>query len=565
MNRKSVLRKWILPIICTLIFGAVWYYIEIPALNYKSVDFWMFLVVIVIAFLALRWLFSKNIAKAKTVSEDQQKKTVSVNIGGKDIPLNFNKPSDKMARKLKIGGIVVGVIVVGLIAVWVTSSEIFNAQAYHNQLQVEEGNFQQDISEIPRSQIPVVDKETAKKLGNRKLGEVVSLVSQFEISDLYTQINYNNTPTRVSPLMYSDIIKWFTNQSVGIPYYIRINMATQETELVELQDPIRYSPYEHFNRHLMRHLRFQYPTAMFDNPLFETDDNGRPYWVVPVYDYEIGVVGGKDITSILLVDASTGEVTEYAVEDVPQWIDNVYPASLLNKQADNWGKYGNGWLNSIFGQRDVITTTEGYNSLAIDDDLWMYTGLTSVTGDQSNIGFILANMRTKETKYYKINGADEESAMRSAEGKVQEKKYQASFPILINVADKPTYFMSLKDAAGLIKQYAFVSVEQYQIVGVGDTVSDAQTSYVQQLKANGAADTVSSTEVSGTVASLATAVVDGNTNFYFTLTEDPSVTYIASISVNSHLPLLQSGQAVKLDYTVNMDESLRYVNRIELF
>lgn len=560
MNKNFVFKKWILPIISTLIIAGIWYYINFPAINIKSMDFWQYLIFIVVAFLILKWLFSRNLPnhEKKEVFSDED---MSVKIGGKTIPLNFKKPNVTFGKTLKIGGVIIASIIVILIAVWVSSSELFNAKSYHNQLSVENGNFSDDIAEISLSQIPVVDKETAIKLGNRKLGEVVSLVSQFEISDMYTQYNFNNSPTRVSPLMYSDIIKWFTNQSEGIPYYVQINMATQQTELVHLDNPIKYSIYEHFNRHLLRYLRFKYKTAMFDNPVFETDDSGKPYWVVPIYDYKIGLLGGKDITDILLVDAASGEITKYNVKDVPRWIDNVYPSYLLNFQANNWGKYGNGFFNSIFGQRDVITTTEGYNSLAINDDLWMYTGLTSVTGDKSNIGFILVNMRTKETKYYKINGADEESAMRSAEGKVQEKKYKASFPILVNIANRPTYFLSLKDDAGLIKQYAFISVEQYQIVGVGDTVSAAQDSYISQLKTNSQSNLEDVKEISGTISEINSAVVDANTNYYIKL-QDTNIVYIIPISLDPRLALAKIGDTINIKYNEGTDATLRYASAV---
>lgn len=557
MKSKSILRRWVLPVILSLIFAGVWYYVEIPPINIKSGSFWEYIISVIVVFLICKWFLNRK-ASANEEYTDQAE-DMSVKIGKRVIPLNFKKPNRKISIYLKIGGVIVAVFVVTAVVVWVGSSELFNAKAYHNQLNVENGNFSEDVAEIPLSQIPVVDKETAIKLGNRKLGEVVSLVSQFEISDMYTQYNFRNTPTRVSPLMYSDIIKWFTNQSQGIPYYVQINMATQQTELVKLDNPIRYSIYEHFNRYLLRYLRFKYPTAMFDNPVFETDDSGKPYWIVPIYDYRIGLLGGKDITDVVLVDASSGDAQKYKVKDVPQWVDNVYPASLLNTQANNWGKYGNGFFNSIFGQRDVITTTEGYNSLAINDDLWMYTGLTSVTGDKSNIGFILVNMRTKETKYYQINGADEESAMRSAEGKVQEKKYTASFPILINVANRPTYFLSLKDDAGLIKQYAFISVEQYQIVGVGDSVGAAQDSYVSQLKSSASASNSETTkEATGKITAVSSAVVDSNTNYYIKLDSDPSVIYVTPISLDPHLALVQVGDSITITYTEGNDDTLRY-------
>lgn len=561
-SNKRWVRSILLPIISTLVFGGLYYYLAIPPMNIKSADFWSFWIVIVIAFFVFRWVFCHKFGAPPVKASDEDAEEIKIKVGENVIPLG--KATKRVKFWIKIGIGAVAVVAVVLIGVWISSSEIFNAQQYHDQLTVEEGNFQDDVAEIPFSQIPVVDKATAIKLGNRKLGEVVSLVSQFEISDMYTQINYQNTPTRVSPLVYSDIIKWFTNQADGIPYYIRINMATQETELVELDQPMKYSIYDHFNRNLLRHLRFAYPTAMFDDPVFEIDDSGNPYWVVPIYDYEIGLVGGKDIVDVVIVDATNGSMTRYAVDDVPQWVDNAYPADLLNTQANNWGKYANGWFNSIFGQRDVFTTTEGYNSLAIDDDLWMYTGLTSVTGDQSNIGFILVNMRTKETKYYQINGADEESAMRSAEGKVQEKAYDASFPILINVANQPTYFMSLKDDAGLIKQYAFVSVEQYQIVGVGDSVEAARDSYVKQLAENGQTEQQATTQVSGQITSIASAVVDGNTNYYFTLNNDPNVVYVASISLNQRLPMLGNGDMVSLEYSETGDVNVRNVKTLTL-
>ena len=311
---------------------------------------------------------------------------------------------------------------------------------------------------------------------------------------------------------------------------------------------MKYGTCEYFNRNLERHIRFHYPTLMFEDPVFEIDDDGNPYWVVPTYDYKIGVLGGRDITGIVLVDAVSGETQRYKINEVPQWIDNVYPAHLIITQANNWGKYTNGFFNSVIGQRNVIRTTEGYNYLALDDDIWLYTGLTSVTSDKSNIGFILTNLRTKETRNYQINGAEENSAMDSAEGKVQEKKYQATFPILINVADQPTYFVSLKDDAGLVKQFAFVSVENYQVVGVGDTLQTAQESYIRQLKSIGKETEGVQNEQSGAVTEITSAVKDGNTNYYFRLDTGEEI-YVASVQLSDQLPLLKVGDKVKISFT----------------
>ena len=385
-------------------------------------------------------------------------------------------------------------------------------------------------------------------LGSRKIGEVVELVSQFNVSSYYTQINYNETPTRVSPLEYADIIKWISNQSEGIPYYVKIDMATQDTELVKLKEGMKYTPSEYFNRDLLRHVRFSYPTKMFQSVTFEIDDNGHPFWSVSYYDYTIGFLGGRDITGIIMVDAVTGEMTDYPVSDVPQWVDTVYDADMLIEQANFWGSYTNGYWNSIFGQKNVVRTTDGYNYIALDDDVWMYTGITSVVDDASNIGFLLVNLRTKEAIQYTINGAEELSAMESAEGMIQEKNYNATFPILVNIADTPSYFISLKDNAGLVKAYSFVSVADYQIVGVADTISGAATEYKRLLASIGGVDVKPETkpetsEVTITVEGISSAVVGGNSVYYIKATDGKI--YTAGIEVSKNLPFIKAGDTIK--------------------
>ena len=246
----------------------------------------------------------------------------------------------------------------------------------------------------------MLDADSAQRLGSRKLGELADMVSQFEILPTYTQINYQGRPVRVTSLAYGDIIKWFTNRSEGLPAYLIIDMVTQEAEVVRLSEGMKYTTAEHFGRNLYRHLRFHFPTMMFAQPVFEIDDEGTPYWVCSRVVKTIGLFGGTDIQGAVLVNAITGESTYYAYEDVPSWVDRVYASDLIMQQYDYYGLYQNGFLNSIFGQRDVTQTTEGYNYIAINDDVYMYTGVTSVTSDQSNIGFLLSNQRTKETFFY---------------------------------------------------------------------------------------------------------------------------------------------------------------------
>ena len=323
-----------------------------------------------------------------------------------------------------------------------------------------------EVEEISYDQIPMLDKDSAEKLGNRKLGELSDMVSQFEVAEEYTQINYKGRPVRVTPLRYGDWIKWFNNRSEGLPAYLIIDMVTQNVEVVRLEQGIRYTTAEHFGRNLYRYLQFHYPTYIFDKPAFEIDEDGDPYWVCPRIRKTIGLFGGTDINGAVLVNAVTGEHQYYDAKDVPDWVDHVYTADLIVQQYDYHGTYIHGFINSLFGQRDVTVTTDGYNYIAIGDDVYMYTGITSVVSDQSNIGFILSNQRTKETRFYSVAGAEEYSAMDSARGQVQQMNYTATFPLLLNIADQPSYFMALKDAAGLVKMYAMVNVSQYQIVAL---------------------------------------------------------------------------------------------------
>ncbi len=564
---KNILKKFVIPPVITLLFAFVYFYFAIPAINWRSFEFWAMVILVCAVFLlsycyinvenfggAINGFFKKLFSGVETAQGKSKRKEKS------DYVYYYGKLDGiRIPKWVKITAIALGIAaVLFVIIAFLTSTRIFNASSYQTMLNVTESDFSEDIAEIPISQIPIVDRDTAERLGSRKIGEVVELVSQFDVSSYYSQINYNNKPFRVSPLEYAGFLKWFSNMNEGIPYYVKIDMATQETTLVELTEGIKYSPSEYFVRDLYRHIRFAYPTKMFENLSFEIQDDGHPYWVMSYYDYTIGLFGGKDITGIILVDAISGEMTDYKISEVPQWIDHVYSSEMLLEQANNWGSLTNGWLNSVFVQRNVVVTTEGYNYIAVDDDVWLYTGITSVSADESNIGFILINMRTKEAKTYYINGAEEYSAMESAEGQIQEKGYVATFPILINVYDRPTYFISLKDMAGLVKAYAFVSVSDYQIVGVADNIADAQKEYLRMLGIQNDPDDAQTSVISGTVSAIATAVKDGNSLYYIQIGTD---IYTADISVSNLLPFLKVGDSISANVTSdNIIKTIEIVN-----
>ena len=475
-----------------VIMAGIYYYAAIPAINIHSSETWFFIMIFLVI-LAVLYLGRKKMNRY----EIKENKVVKIFLGV--------------------------VVVLGAVYLLGTllSSPVVNAKKYQKLMTVKEGEFAKDVEELSFDKIPLLDKDTAALLGDRKMGSMVDMVSQFEADDIYSQINYKGNPVRVTPLKYANLIKWFTNQGKGIPAYIRINMANQSTELVKLKQGMKYTTSDHFNRNIYRHLRFAHPTYIYGELSFEIDENGDPYWIAPVKKFNIGLFGGETVGKVVICNAVTGKTKTYDVGNVPQWVDRVYSADLLVNLFDYYGTLKHGFFNSVLSQKDCLETTDGYNYLALNDDVWMYTGVTSVNGDQSNVGFVLANQRTMETKYYKVEGATESSAMSSAEGQVQNLKYQATFPLLLNIAGEPTYFVALKDDAGLVKKYAMVNVQKYQIVAIGDTVSECEESYTNLMYKNGikteAEDTRSVDTLTAKITKIAQGVIDGDSHYYIML------------------------------------------------
>lgn len=514
----------ILTVLVLILLAGIYYYVKLPAINIHADGFWMFLLVVIAAvavfYIGRRRLFRKEDIKASGIAKGL----------------------------IGLFLLVVAVYLSGTLL----SSPIINAKKYQKLLNVENGDFQTDIKELSFDQIPLLDRDSATLLGNRKMGSMVDMVSQFEVDELYSQINYQDKPVRVSPLRYANVIKWFTNQSEGIPAYIRIDMTTQSTELVMLDEGMKYSTSEYFNRNIHRHLRFRYPTYIFGELSFEIDDNGVPYWVAPVKKFNIGLFGGETVGRVVLCNAITGETEDYAIDEVPEWIDHAYDADLLVQLYDYYGTLKHGFFNSILSQKDCLKTTDGYNYLAIDDDVWVYTGVTSVNEDQSNVGFVLMNQRTMETKFYEVEGATENSAMSSAEGQVQNLHYKATFPLLLNISGEPTYFIALKDDAGLVKKYAMVNVQKYQVVAIGDTVSKCEESYTELMQENGIETDDSSAAketktITGAITKVAQGVVDGDSHFYVRVEGSDE---IFDVSVVNFIDIIKYdvGQQVTMEY-----------------
>ncbi len=552
---KAVL-KIILSAVCTLLFAAIAFYVMVPAINFKAYEFYLYIGMVAASYVVFNGLFA--------------------NVMGKPEYIPYVK------RRAIVPGIIIAILVVAVGIGYLVSSEFFRAASYSNIIEVRtNGDFANEIEEQDAESfgsIPKLDEKSAAELANRALGELEKkgYVSQFTIYPQYTQINYKGTPVRVAPLQYDNIIKWFTNTKDGFPGYVIIDMANESTEFVELENSINYSPAEHFGKLLKRHLRFEYPTFMFGEATFEIDDEKNPYWICPRYDNTIGLFGGKDIIGAVVVkaDSDEGESVYYSIDDLRnkpelQWLDRIYDSNLLVQQYNYYGKYKDGFWNSILGQKGVITTSPLYNYIAKDDDVWMYTGVTSVTSDQSITGFVLINQRTKEAIYYSVTGGTEVSAQQAAEGRVKDLGYTATNPLLLNIGGEPTYFMSLKDPSNnIVQQYALINVSQYNDNKMGATGTDLSkclASYVAALKDSGIKVDINPDDVvdvtpnpekpvvttltaTGAIADIRTAVMGGESYYYIKL--DSAATYFSiAASKQESVVILNKGDNVTVTYT----------------
>ena len=529
---SSGLGRTLLSLLITAVVGFVYFYVTLPALNLHDSQFYSFLILLCIIYTVCVFLLSGGMHRDVVTTPKEKVKSWFSFVKSRCLP--------------------VLVVLIALLAAAVVgnilSLPLLRATAYRDLLSVDNGDFTHDVTQISFSEIPTLDRTSAEYLGDRQMGTLSDMVSQFEYSGDSTQINYQGRPVRVAPIAYADLFKWLTNRSSGLPAYVVVDMVTQEATVVRLTEGMKYSFSEPLNRNIYRHLRFHYPTMMFSTPEFEIDESGHPWWIAPRVVKTIGLFGGTDIKGAVLVDAVTGESQYY--EEVPTWVDTLYVPELIMEQYDYHGTLVHGFLNSIFGQRDVTKTTAGYNYIAMNDDVYVYTGVTSANADQSNLGFLLCNMRTKETHFYTAPGATEEAAKLSAMGVVQDLGYVATFPLLLNIADQPTYFIPLKDATDLVKSYAMVNVAQYQIVATGNTVSACEQAYIKMLNEKGLTqqEQLPINQVQGKVAELRSAVLEGNT-YYFIRLEGSDLFYSISAAQSREAVTLNVGDQVALDYT----------------
>ena len=531
-------------------FAFLLFYIFLPPINLRSVGFWVYLAVIAL-------VYSIPFLNIKFNSFVEIKKGAN----GKIIKKARGGEINKWA--LLPTASVVAVLLIGLII----SSTLFNARRYAAIIEVQRYDFSEDMKESEDiTHIALMDTESAMMLGNRTLGELsnTSAISQYTVSEAYTQINYKNTPKKVSNLEYDGFFKWIANSKNGIPGYVMVDPVKSSSEFVSLTAPMTYAESAYFHQDLERKLRFDYPTKIFESISFEVDDENNPYYIVSCSTPTVGLFGASDISEVIIFDPTSGESELVDVSSVPQWIDIVYTGDLATEKYNWYGTLSGGFINSVIGNVDCTQSTDDFGYIALEDDVWYFTGVTSaVSDDLSNIGFILTNARTGEYKFYPVIGAEEHSAMAAAEGEVQEKGYVASFPSLVNIAGEATYIMVLKDASGLVKLYALVNVENYSIVATGENQTEAMKEYKRLLRANGiesdgAEDTALTRDIE--VHNLRDVTISGNSYVYIRVGNE---LYRGSVADDETLLFITVGSKITVTYTESDTEGIYIITSWE--
>ncbi len=515
-----------------VIFAAViggFYYAYFPAINIHLEIFWTTLIVV---FLSLAIILGAKSSISQMVGRLSKKPSIK----------EFSWFA-KLCSVLVI--ICVGVLIVGS----ALGATLFRSRAYANLLPVDKREFTEDIEQSDQvTDIALMDTESARIFGNRKIGSLSDVVSQYEIEPDYTQISIKGQPMKVSGLKYASFFKWWNNRNSGVPGYVQVNPVNSEAKYVKLTKPMKYVPSAYFNYNLQRHVQLTYPTKIISGYKFEVDDDGNPYYICPTMTARVGLFGGIDVNGVIICDPIDGECKYYAIGDCPSWVDSVYDGHLLTKKYNWHGMLSGGYINSIIGQKGCKQATDDFGYKIIGDDVWVYTGVTSANGDQSNIGFVMMNQRTSEARYYQVSGAEEHSAMSAAEGEVQEKGYKASFPSLINVSGTPTYIMVLKDAGGLVKLYAMVNVEQYNIVATATSQTKVFEEYKTLLASDGKLETEENDLKEDTITVQSVEYIDSDDGTMVYIKDTNHQVYKQAFKEDESLIRISAGDVLHVKY-----------------
>lgn len=454
----------------------------------------------------------------------------------------------KKYKPALIGSGAAVIVYLGLIAY---SSPLFNYQAHRDLIGgIKEVSFSDQIDYMDLDQVPIIDEELADKLADKKLGDIPSLGSQVTVGKMSLQ-NVNGELYFIAPLEHTSFLKWLMNQ--GTPGYVKVSATDMDevelvTELDGKEMKLKYLSSARFLHNIRVAAFLRDMRKGHSDYTFEIDDSGRPYWVITRYDTGVGIEE-ESAVGVEVIDVQTGESKVYRTSDLPGWIDRVEPMDNIDRYIRKWGELVHGMLN--FTDKDKLTTTYGMNIIYNKGDCYYYTGITSVGNDESLVGFTLTNTRTRETTLYRTSGATESAAMASAEGKVQQYGYQATFPYLLNIDSHPTYFMTLKDDSGLVKQFAMVNVSSYSTVGVGSSLREALNEYKKSLSKTGVSlsqgEEIEEQTVTGKVVRIGLVIQDEMTYYDIVLQDDKHI-YTVSTDTARLAALTNVGDMVKIGF-----------------
>ena len=560
----------------TAVSGFVIHYLALPAWSFHSAGLWWYIFGLIVIFVA-------TLIICFAIDDDESIHVV-------------------------ISLLVLGVYSVVFIVCGIASSKMCNAHKLHDIAQVTVKDYKadddssdfKDLTVIENQEnIPLVDMDTAITLGDKKIAGIPH-ASWYDVDNEYNLIQYRGEYYRLSTIDYADdFFKWNKAQYDGVPGYVLVpvtpenGIVTQEAILVTLEQPIIYTPNAYWSKDLRRHLRNQYPSYIFDRSFMEIDEEGIPYWVTGIMTPTAGLFGGKVVNSFILTNAQTGASEEYAIENAPEWIDHIYSLNYLMDVAYWHYGYGNGYLNNTFGQANVLRTSYfhrdarqqaesnsggdseakkfahfyGYSSIVDKDgEICFYTGLTAANKAESNLGWLVIDTSTGKMTQYNLVGAEESSAQGAVEQLVQEKGFQATFPLPVNIAGEPSYLMCLKGKAGLVQSYAICSMYNYSIAVEAETLPKAIAKYQAKLtgtevpEMTGTVTTVPVGDVqtgSGKISEIYTAELNGTTQFYYVINGE---LYRSAITVDERQILLNKGESISFEYYVSGD--IRVITKI---
>jgi hypothetical protein len=527
--------KKLLPILLVVLITVFFFYVSLPVLSYGFSGITVLLIIIAAL---LFFSFSKF-----TISSD-------------------GKSYKPVTVFWKLPALLIGIaILYAFVLPFFTSHPIFRNQDYRALIgKVKDGDkLTKQIAPISMNEIRVVDEDLAYLLGEKILGSQPALGSQAHLGEFFIQ-KVNGKLYWIAPLVHSGFFKWLNNTE-GTTGYVMVS-ATNERDVKLVQEvngkPIRlkYQDEAYFQSDMRRYLYFNgYNTVGLADFIFEIDEKGTPFWVATKYKKEVGF-SGNNATGVVVLDAQTGAITEYDIKNTPSWVDRIQPISFIKNQLNDWGEYVKGYWN--FSNENKLQITEDLTLVyGKDDKSYWYTGITSVGKDESAVGFVLVDTRTKETTFYKQSGATEYAAQSSAQGKVQEKGFSASLPIPYNINNIPTYVMTLKDKGGLVKMYAMVSIADYTIVGTGNTMREALTAYKTAFNSSGNKinpDSKSAKKViESVVVRIQNDVKNSNSFYYFTVKDYPNI-FVGSSQISNQLPITAVGDNVKISFDLDNEE-----------